>query len=69
MRQAIQSEREAVAFYKEAGESTRDLHGNAMFRALVREEEGHPALLGEEPEWITKSRQLFTLHRFALPAH
>ncbi len=66
LRQAIQSEREAAAFYKEAEESTPDLHGKTMFKALAREEEGHLALLEKELEWITKSRQYFTLHRFAL---
>jgi rubrerythrin len=66
LRQAIESEREAIAFYKEAENSTPDLHGKAMFKALAREEEGHLALLEEELEWITKSRKYFTLHRFTL---
>ena len=66
LRQAIESEREAIAFYKEAEDSTPDLHGKNMFRALAREEEGHLALLEEELEWVTKSRKYFTLHRFTL---
>jgi len=68
LRQAIESEREAVAFYKEAENSTPDLHGKTMFRALAREEEGHLSLLEEELKWITKSRKYFTLHRFTLRA-
>jgi rubrerythrin len=64
LRQAIEAEREANAFYKEAEDSTPDPHGKAMFKALAREEEGHLALLEEELEWINKSRQYFTLHRF-----
>lgn len=68
LRQAIKSEQEAIAFYKEAEESTPDPHGKAMFKALAREEEGHLMLLEEELEWITRSRQYFTLHRFALHA-
>ncbi|MFC1935317.1 ferritin family protein [Chloroflexota bacterium] len=66
LRQAIQSEREAIAFYKEAEYSTSDPHGKNMFKGLAKEEEGHLALLEEELEWITKSRQYFTLHRFTL---
>lgn len=66
LRQAIESEREAVAFYRAAENSTPDLHGKSMFKALAREEEGHLALLEQELEWITKSRKYFTLHRFTL---
>ena len=66
LHQAIDSEREAIALYKEAEDSTPDLRGKAMFKALAREEEGHLALLEEELEWVTKSRKYFTLHRFTL---
>jgi len=68
LRKAIESERKAIAFYKEAEDSTPDLQGKTMFKALAREEEGHLALLEEELEWITKSREYFTLHRFTLRA-
>ena len=68
LRQAIDSEREAISLYKAAEDSTPDLRGKAMFKALAREEEGHLTLLEEELEWINKSRKYFTLHRFALPA-
>lgn len=68
LRQAIDSEREAIALYKEAEDSTPDLQGKAMFKALAGEEEGHLALLEEELEWIGQSRKYFTLHRFALSA-
>lgn len=66
LRQAIDSERVAIALYKEAEDSTPDLRGKAIFQALAREEEGHLELLEEELEWITKSHKYFTLHRFAL---
>jgi len=68
LRQAIQSEKDAVAFYKEAEESTPDLNGKNMFRALAKEEEGHLELLEEELKWLTQSRKYFTLHRFELRA-
>ncbi len=69
LRQAIKSEQEAIAFYKEAEDSTPDLRGKAMFKSLAREEEGHLALLEEELQWITRSRKYFTLHRFSLRGH
>jgi rubrerythrin len=68
LRQAIHSEQEAIVFYRDAENSTPDLHGKTMFKALAREEEGHLALLEGELEWITKSHQYFTLHRFTLRA-
>jgi rubrerythrin len=68
LRLAIQAEKEAVDFYKEAEDSTPDLRGKAMFKALAREEEGHLALLEAELQWITQSRKYFTLHRFTLRA-
>lgn len=66
LRKGIESERDAIVFYKEAEDSTPDLRGKTMFRSLAGEEEGHLALLEEELEWITKSRKYFTLHRFEL---
>jgi rubrerythrin len=68
LRQAIQSEKDAITFYKEAEESTPDLNGKNMFRALSKEEEGHLELLEEELKWLTQSRKYFTLHRFELRA-
>lgn len=69
LRQAIKSEQEAIAFYREAEDSTPDLRGKTMFKSLAREEEGHLALLEEELQWVTESRKYFTLHRFSLRGH
>jgi rubrerythrin len=68
LRQGIKSEQDAIAFYKDAEDSTPDLKGKNMFRALAKEEEGHLALLEEELQWLTQSRKYFTLHRFELRA-
>ena len=38
--QAVQSERAAVAFYREVGEITPDVGGKAMFRLLADEGQG-----------------------------
>ena len=68
LRQAIQSEKDAISFYKEAEESTPALNGKNMFKAFSQEEEGHRELLEEELKWLTQSRKYFTLHRFELRA-
>ncbi|MBE0481760.1 MAG: ferritin family protein [Dehalococcoidia bacterium] len=66
LRQAIGSEKDAIGFYREAEESTPDLNGKAMFKALAREEEGHLELLEEEFKWLSQHRKYFTVHRFEL---
>jgi rubrerythrin len=68
LRQGIKSEQDAIAFYKDAEDSTPDLKGKDLFRALGKEEEGHLSLLEEELQWLTQSRKYFTLHRFELRA-
>jgi rubrerythrin len=68
LRQGIKSEQDAIAFYKDAEDSTPDLRGKNMFRALSKEEEGHLSLLEEELQWLTQSRKYFTVHRFTLRA-
>ncbi len=68
LHQAIQSEKDAISFYKDAEASTPDLKGKNMFRALAEEEEGHLSLLEEELQWLTRSRKYFTIHRFELRA-
>jgi rubrerythrin len=64
IRQAIESEKEAIVFYTEAEESTPDLGGKSMFKLLCEEEEGHLTLLEGELEWITKYHKYFILRRF-----
>ena len=68
LRQGVKSEQDAIAFYKDAEDSTPDLKGKNMFRALGKEEEGHLSLLEEELNWISQTRKYFTLHRFELRA-
>jgi len=68
LHKAIESEQEAIIFYKKAEDSTPDLRGKSMFKSLAAEEEGHLALLEEESKWITQSHKHFTLHRFTLQA-
>ena len=67
LRLAMMSEREAIAFYQAADESTPDLHGKMVYRWLVSDERGHLALLERELEWLSRSGRYFSLPRFREP--
>ena len=68
LRLGIQAEKESIAMYAKASEETLDADGKAMFSRLVQEEQAHLDLLQDEYEWLRKSGQYFTLHRFQLPS-
>ena len=67
LRQAMISEREAIAFYEAADESTPDLQGKMVYRWLVSDERGHLTLLERELEWLSRSGRYFSLPRFSEP--
>ena len=67
LRLAMISEREAIAFYEAADESTPDLHGKMVYRWLVSDERGHLTLLERELEWLSRSGRYFSLPRFSEP--
>ena len=46
--------------------STHDPNGKGMFEKLSKVEQGHLDLLEEEYDWLSKSKSMFTLHRFGL---
>ena len=66
LRQAVEAERTAAAFYSELAGMTSDENGKAMFEKLSKVEQGHLDLLEEEYQWLSKSKSMFTLHRFSL---
>lgn len=68
LKQAIAAERQATSFYADLAKSTSDPSGKAMFKKLSKVEQGHLDLLEEEYEWLRRSKELFTIHRFTLPA-
>ena len=68
LRQAIKDEKEATAFYADLAQSTADPNGKAMLEKLSNVEQGHLDLLEEEYQWLSKSKSMFTLHRFTAPA-
>ena len=67
LRLAMISEREAIAFYQTADETTPDLSGKMVYRWLVIDERGHLALLERELEWLSRSGRYFSLPRFGEP--
>lgn len=68
LRAAIEAEREATSYYTRLAENTSDLNGKSMFNKLSRIEQGHLDLLDEEYKWLSRSKDMFTIHRFSLPA-
>ena len=66
LKAAIEAEKNDVSFYEDAAKATSDPSGKAMLMRLAEVEKGHEALLEEEYEWLSKSKALFTLHRFSL---
>ena len=64
---AIEAEREATAYYADLARNTGDSNGRAMFEKLSRVEQGHLDLLEEEARYLKHSKDMFTIHRFALP--
>jgi len=67
LRLAMISEREAIAFYQTADETTPDLSGKMVYRWLANDERGHLALLERELEWLSRSGRYFSLPRFGEP--
>jgi rubrerythrin len=69
LREAMEAEKKATSFYADLARNTSDANGRAMFEKLSKVEQGHLDLLEEEYKWLSKSRSMFTLHRFSLTGH
>ena len=66
---AVQREKEAALFYRDAALATQDLPGKRMFEYLARIEKGHQALLedeldafGRDKEWYLGSQWQDMMH-------
>jgi len=68
LKKAIEDEKEAVTYYADLAKNTTDPNGKEMLQKLSKVEQGHLDLLEEEHDWISKSKAMFTIHRFSLPA-
>ena len=66
LRKAIEDERQAIKYYADLAEKTSDAGGKDMLNKLSAIEQGHLDLLEEEYEWLSKSKSMFTIHRFGL---
>jgi rubrerythrin len=64
---AIKAEKEAAAFYAQAAASSTDPEANALLNHLASDEQEHLAILDEEYNWLNKSGEYFTIHRFRIP--
>ena len=69
LKKAVEAERAATSFYADLAGNTSNPDGRAMFEKLSRVEQGHLDLLEEEYEWLSKSKSMFTIHRFSLSGH
>jgi rubrerythrin len=63
---AIADERDAMSFYSDVAEGVSDPEGKKMLETLSAIEKGHLELLEEEYEWLRRSKETFTIHRFEL---
>jgi rubrerythrin len=65
---AIADEKDAISFYADVAEGVSDPDGKKMLKSLSAIEKGHLELLEEEYEWIRRSKETFTIHRFTISA-
>jgi rubrerythrin len=66
LRDAIETEKESMEFYRESAGATTDPAGRTMFVSLAAQEEGHLALLERQAEWLDRHRRYFVLVRFSV---
>ena len=65
VRTALRAEMKAVQFYKDFMEATTDANGKKTFESLVKQEQGHAALLQRVLDTIAKNKRYPFLPRFA----
>ena len=64
VRTALRAEMKAIQFYKDFGEATTDANGKKTFESLVKQEQGHAALLQTVLNTATKQKRYPFLPRF-----
>ncbi|MBI2858635.1 MAG: ferritin family protein [Chloroflexi bacterium] len=64
----MKAEKEAAAFYAAASQNAEDKEARILLEHLAGDEREHLAVLEEEYNWLKKSGEYFTIHRFQLPA-
>jgi len=64
----MKAEREAADFYAKAANDSVDPEAKALLNHLAEDEREHLAVLEEEYNWLKKSGEYFTIHRFELPS-
>ena len=64
VRTALRAEMKAIQFYKDFAEATTDAKGKKIFESLVKQEEGHAAILTMILETIKEHKRFPLLPRF-----
>lgn len=64
----IGAEKDAAAYYSKAANEATDPEAMALLSHLAADEQVHPIVLEEEYNWLKRSGEYFTIHRFQLPA-
>ncbi|MBI2957731.1 MAG: ferritin family protein [Chloroflexi bacterium] len=64
----MKAEKEAAAFYAKAAADAGDPEASALLNHLAADEQEHLAVLEEEYNWLKRSGEYFTIHRFQIPA-
>lgn len=64
---AIQAEKEAIALYNKTASDNSDPAVKSLLAELAKDEEEHLLVVEEEYNWLKKSGEYFTIHRFKLP--
>lgn len=65
---AMQAERDAIELYTRASRDLSEPDARALLTQLAADEQEHLDILEEEYEWLKRSGEYFTIHRFKLPA-
>jgi rubrerythrin len=60
------AEAEAIDFYTKAAQDATDPEARALLSHMAEDEKEHLAVLEEEYNWLSKSGEYFTIHRFKL---
>jgi len=66
IRTGIRAEMKAIRFYKDFAEATTDPNGKRIFESLVKQEEGHAAILLAVMDMIKKHKRYPLLPRFII---
>lgn len=68
LKEAVESEKAAVLFYKDLAAKTADAKGKLVLRKLAKIEKGHQGLLEKQLKRLSNSQNMFMLEVFDIQA-